>query len=598
MSRLSLRQKLVLPNVIYLVLVAVTVVLFYRTVSMINGLKEEQATLAAIAAQVRDVSLDTQNYLAGRHPFEELRTGYDELGTAAGEIGLELGSAGCRGHVLEYQRIEERNAAIEGEIREMIYESVKQSNMYISQVVQKLADEGTEGQVSKLERLVIGGANVNTTSSLEVLIRYGQVKQDLALKGELLSFQDTLIKNVMSDREMLKDTPFEALPVAALKANTRIKELCGEFIANCERQVDVRATLGEGIEAMIAGIDQRGGQRQEHLFASVRYYLGMIVIMLLAISAGGLALSLVLSSAITRRLTGIIHDMNGAAACVNEASEQIAGSSQTLAQNTNTQAANLEETSASVEEITSMVQKSAESSRHANDISVQLAQAIGKSQEAMAEMGTAIDRIKKSSDQTAKIIKTINEIAFQTNLLALNAAVEAARAGEAGKGFAVVAEEVRNLAQRSAQAAENTAQLIDESRGNAEQGVAVSSQVKALLADVVEGVSRVTTLIGDVSSANSQQVTGIEQINTGLSRLEKVTQGTAADAEETAAASEALASQASQLTGIVHALIELASGKAVSQADTAAHAATEGRTSVRSAAESGGVEGVSEPDAL
>jgi methyl-accepting chemotaxis protein len=183
-----------------------------------------------------------------------------------------------------------------------------------------------------------------------------------------------------------------------------------------------------------------------------------------------------------------------------------------------------------------------------------------KGSAAMQRMSEAISKIKASSDQTAKIIKTIDEIAFQTNLLALNAAVEAARAGEAGKGFAVVAEEVRNLAQRSAQAAKNTADLIEGSQENANHGVAVSTEVEGILREVVEGVQKVADLIGEVSSASEEQARGIDQINTAVAQMDQVTQSNAANAEESASASEELSAQAREINDMVAALAEVVRG--------------------------------------
>jgi methyl-accepting chemotaxis protein len=169
----------------------------------------------------------------------------------------------------------------------------------------------------------------------------------------------------------------------------------------------------------------------------------------------------------------------------------------------------------------------------------------------MKRMGSAIMKIKESSDSTAKIIKTIDEIAFQTNLLALNAAVEAARAGEAGKGFAVVAEEVRNLAQRSAEAAKNTAQLIEESQENSEGGVRISDEVGKILGRIVDGVKKVNDLIGEFNAASNEQSNGIEQVNIAVSQMNKVTQQNAANSEESASAAEELNSQAEELAAMV-----------------------------------------------
>jgi methyl-accepting chemotaxis protein len=178
----------------------------------------------------------------------------------------------------------------------------------------------------------------------------------------------------------------------------------------------------------------------------------------------------------------------------------------------------------------------------------------------MLRMADAIQRIKASSDDTARIIKTIDEIAFQTNLLALNAAVEAARAGDAGKGFAVVAEEVRNLAQRSAEAAKNTAALIVESQQNAADGVNVSTEVASTLNQIVDGIVRMNELVNGVSTASEEQARGAEEVNRAVEQMDKLTQTNAASAEESASASEELSAQAKELRDMVNVLVAVVGG--------------------------------------
>ncbi len=175
-------------------------------------------------------------------------------------------------------------------------------------------------------------------------------------------------------------------------------------------------------------------------------------------------------------------------------------------------------------------------------------------------MSEAIEKMKSSSDETAKIIKTIDEIAFQTNLLALNAAVEAARAGEAGKGFAVVAEEVRNLAQRSAKAAKSTELLIEESQQNADNGVVVTKEVGEILQQITESIQEVTALIADVSAASNEQAQGIAHVNTAVAEMDKVTQLNANNAEQSTSASEELSAQARQLDQMVDELTTIIRG--------------------------------------
>ena len=210
--------------------------------------------------------------------------------------------------------------------------------------------------------------------------------------------------------------------------------------------------------------------------------------------------------------------------------------------------------------MTSMTNQNADNANEAKKNAAETSEAAQKGHSAMARMSEAISKIKKSSDETAKIIKTIDEIAFQTNLLALNAAVEAARAGEAGKGFAVVAQEVRNLAQRSADAARSTSELIEESQHNADSGVAASTEVGEILGQIVLSIDKVVQLVSDVSVASVEQAQGIEQINTAVSQVDQVTQANAAHSEEAASASEHLSAQAEKLNDMVNVLVEILSG--------------------------------------
>jgi methyl-accepting chemotaxis protein len=272
---------------------------------------------------------------------------------------------------------------------------------------------------------------------------------------------------------------------------------------------------------------------------------------------------------------------------VASASSQVSSSSQSLAQGASEQAASLEETSSALEEMSSMTKKNAESAQQAAGLAGEAKGAADKGNAEMDRMGRAIAEIEKSATETAKIIKVIDEIAFQTNLLALNAAVEAARAGEAGKGFAVVAEEVRNLAMRSAEAAKNTAAMIEESVKNAKNGVSIAGEVGKTLADITGSNEKVNALISEIAAASAEQAQGIGQVNTAVTQMDKVTQSNAAAAEESASASEELSSQAMELNGVVATLLQLVTGTAASgtaakfdrRPSVKAHAAAHGKAS-------------------
>ncbi len=254
-------------------------------------------------------------------------------------------------------------------------------------------------------------------------------------------------------------------------------------------------------------------------------------------------------------------DLSEGAGQVASAASQISSSSQSLAQGASEQAASLEETSASSEEINSMARKNAENSQAANGLVTQSQQKFNETNQSLESMVVAMADIKASSDKVAKIIKVIDEIAFQTNILALNAAVEAARAGEAGMGFAVVADEVRNLAQRCAQAAKDTAALIEESIVKSNDGKTKVDQVSVAIRAIIEESVKVKTLVEEVNQSSQEQTRGIEQVAKVLTQMEQVTQQSAANAEESSAAAEELAAQAAVLMDVVHQLSTMVGGE-------------------------------------
>jgi methyl-accepting chemotaxis protein len=289
--------------------------------------------------------------------------------------------------------------------------------------------------------------------------------------------------------------------------------------------------------------------------AATTMITGLIIAALL-----GVAMAVGLTRGITKVLRRISENLATGAEQTVSAAAQVSSASQSLAQGASEQASSLEETSASLEEMASMTRRNSENAKKANDLGKLAREAADKGVTDMQTMSAAMTAIKVSSDDIAKIIKTIDEIAFQTNILALNAAVEAARAGEAGMGFAVVADEVRNLAQRCAQAAKETAGKIEDAIDKTGQGVELSSKVAAGLNDIVQKVRQVDDLVTEVSGASREQTDGITQINTAVSQMDKVTQSNAANAEESAAAAEELNAQAATLKQSVAELLQLVGG--------------------------------------
>ncbi len=259
-------------------------------------------------------------------------------------------------------------------------------------------------------------------------------------------------------------------------------------------------------------------------------------------------------------ITQISDGLNQGAEQVATASNEVSSTSQSLAEGTSQQAASIEETSSSMEEMSSMTKKNAENARHADNLMKDANQVVTKANKSMELLILSMEDISKASQETSKIIKTIDEIAFQTNLLALNAAVEAARAGEAGAGFAVVADEVRNLAMRAADAAKNTAEMIEGTVKKVAEGSELVATTNDAFSQVADSSGKVGELVAEITQASNEQSDGIEQVNTNISEMDKVVQQNAANAEESASASEEMNAQAQQLKDYVGELVQLILG--------------------------------------
>jgi methyl-accepting chemotaxis protein len=273
-----------------------------------------------------------------------------------------------------------------------------------------------------------------------------------------------------------------------------------------------------------------------------------------------MALGLGLNRVITKPLNRVIAGLSDGAEQIASASTQVSSASQHLAESTSESAASLEETSSSLEELSSMTKQNADNANQTKAMMGEAQVIVGKVNQNMDQMVKAIAEITKSSEETGKIIKTIDEIAFQTNLLALNAAVEAARAGEAGAGFAVVADEVRNLAMRAAEAAKNTSSLIENTIKAVKNGNDLTKLTQEAFKENEDIAIKIGQLVDEIATASQEQAHGISQINIAVTEMDKVTQQTAANAEESASASEELSAQAEQMKVYVGDLLAVVGG--------------------------------------
>jgi methyl-accepting chemotaxis protein len=275
----------------------------------------------------------------------------------------------------------------------------------------------------------------------------------------------------------------------------------------------------------------------------------------------GTFLSIYITSSIVKPISTAIDGLSGGSDQITAASGEIARASQGMASGASEQAASLEEISSSLNQITSMTKQTADNVKNADALVQDSVHKAKASQDAMHRLHDAVVEIQNSSNETAKILKDIDEIAFQTNLLALNAAVEAARAGEAGKGFAVVAEEVRNLAQRSAESAKKTAALIESSQASSTRGVSLAEETAEAIEKITDSSNKIAMIVTEITTATDEQARGIAQVNTAVGNMDQVTQSNASSSEELAASSEQLSSQSLTMNDLVSDLVGIVDGE-------------------------------------
>jgi len=447
-----------------------------------------------------------------------------------------------------------------------------------SEAMGKDIEAGLEKEklVQRRDKMDLAGDLRNAVNQVRIAAQRGQALRDPKIVEEGVKKIDEVVALSAKLRAMLH-VPADLKELDEILAAAGTYKTATTSVVAAMRGLDEigqkRAKCGDELTETTNEIVSTGLKRVDDGSATAATNLASTSSMTLwgvGIAVGiGVLLAWLITRSITRPILQAVASLGDGSDQVASAASQVSASSQSLAQGTSEQAAGLEETTSTLEEMSSMTKRNAETSRQASALSAEASAAADQGNAAMKRMSDVIVQIEKSAGETSKILKVIDEIAFQTNLLALNAAVEAARAGEAGKGFAVVAEEVRNLAMRSAEAAKNTASLIEQSVQSSRSGVTMAAEVAKSLDEITASSGKVNGLIGEIAAASAEQAKGIEQVNIAVGQMDKVTQSAAANAEESASASEELSSQAEQLRGVVDDLAAIVSGASATAGNAA-----------------------------
>lgn len=420
--------------------------------------------------------------------------------------------------VLGKMAVNDYTVAMTGNYQGMLKEFAEQINLVRTRLlsVEKIFIQVSQGDISQLEELRANGKQSDNDQLVPAAIAMMQAIQDLIDGAELVA---------------------QAAAEGRLEVRGDAEKLTGKY-----------QNIILGMNAALDGMSQPIVEAMTVLEAMAQGDLGRTMD---GLYRGDYARIQGALNATVDTFNQILGEINTAAEQVASASRQLSAGSQTLSQGASEQAATVQELSASTTMITNQIKQNALQAQKAAELAKTAKQSAGLGNAQMQEMLQAMHQINESAGNIAKIIKVIDEIAFQTNILALNAAVEAARAGQYGKGFAVVAEEVRNLAGRSAQAAKETAELIEGSLRQTEDGSRIANQTAAALSKIVTDVTTVVDLVESIDKASSEQAAGINQINQGVSQVAQVTQTNTATAEESASSSEELAAQAENLRRLV-----------------------------------------------
>lgn len=581
MKNLRISQKLLLGNAGLLLLI---ILLIYFSISFISDLKAISSHSISNTEYINDIKKLTnlsKDFINNEVGFKTLKTAFIKQTKNMKETEYTKPIEEIWEGLEKINALKNKNIAIENEVEEVTDNSLKMSNQYLFSISEKLAGINTRRSVSTLERLVIAGANQNNNNVYTLKVLFLHMKDDISKKDDLLSNLEELQKQSEIDKARLQNTPYISLVLEAEKSNNKTLKLTNQFIANTEKTHIYRDQIYNKSDKLYKQLNNDSITTMDEGFKEIKRLLLNTFIILILLSLITISLNFSISQYINKsfkyltiklgkvaegdlsakvengyelrsdeigslskssnkmveKLSDIISKIRDSAGYIAVSSQQISKVSQQVSQGANLQAATVEEISSALEEIAANIEQNTSNALITEDISQ-------KAHNGIAQIERESKSSLKATKDIAEKIQIINDIAFQTNILALNAAVEAARAGEHGKGFAVVASEVRNLAERSRKAAEEIVGLSQES-------YLLADKVGGLMNSTLPEVHKTTSLVQEISSASTEQKTGVEQVNLALQQLSSVTQDNASSSEQSASNSEELASHAQSLHNLI-----------------------------------------------
>ena len=580
---LKIKHKLQATSILYIILICMVAYFSVSSRSLINASSDEQRALNSLSFDIKQTAMAVKDYVYAQITIEDLQKQFDTLIGKLTDDKLinDLKKIAAKADTYDKRRL--RNVEISHQIGQLTDTSITASNDTIKGISQRLVDENTRAEVSNLERAVIVGANINTTSNFQIKVLFGKLKADIGVKNELLQLLDTLVKNVTKDVQMLRGTEYEGVAEGALKINLAIKEMVAEFINNVQTLNAIENDIFGQIDTIDHQINELVTESSGDLFGTIKGYFSQIIAFILIASAVGMLINFFLGQAIsgslgklnrlvkdlaegdgdlTKRislasqdetgelakwinlfveklhqiihnmsthadalnnsssdLTTISHQMNDSARRASEETSGVAASAEEMSSNMNSVAAASEQASTNVSMVASA---SEEMAITVKEIAISAEKARTVTNDAVQKATGATSNIKKlgeAADQISKVTEVITEISEQTNLLALNATIEAARAGEAGKGFAVVANEIKELAKQTAQATLEIKTKIDGIQTSSSQTVSEIDTISKVIDEVDAIVSSIATAVEEQSTATQEVAGNVNQASLGIGEV-------------------------------------------------------------------------------